>query len=291
MTAPIYGGKISLHQVSIGNMLEGGVFVSGERSIFDIEHINKAYADEVYVDAYSCLQCGARIMMEHSAPEISLLDRDAPRATACLYCNEQVQISEELLSGNSLPSRVIPFVITRDRAFEILQERTKNILFLPGTVKSQFNAKDLKSVYIPFKLCNIDCSTNLVTESKTTLRWGDYKYDYVKTETSEMERSSDIALTQVPINASGTLNREEVQKFKPHYIPDLVRFSKKHLSGHFIEAPTADWGKIQDNLVKILRRPAEQKTLRTVGKYDSTSLKSSNFEVAITSSEYVMVPV
>ena len=254
---------------------------TSESREFTEDHVNNASEKETSVEAYDCPQCGAEVMADSNTLASSL----------CVFCGKPVTISHRLLSGDSLPSRVIPFAVTQQEAFEIFQQKLKNKPLLPFTFKSYTRAKDFKSVYVPFKLFDADCSANIVADCKIVTTWSDSNYNYTKTDTYEARRSGEMEFAQVPADASDKISSEEMEAIEPFNMSDLMAFSKKYLSGHYAEAPTTREDVLRNELYRRLKPAAERETLGTIYGYTSVRLKSGNVAVNKATSEYVMLPV
>ena len=251
-----------------------------EKKEVEFSDIFNAEDKEVSVAIYNCHLCGAELMA----------DSGTLAAAFCAYCGTPVTISERLLSGKSMPSRVIPFKITRDEAFELFQSKTKNKPLLPKTFRSMVTRNELNSVYVPFRLYDAECSASITATCKNITTWEDREYSYRKVDTYEARRSGDMGFEKVPNDVSDKISDEAMQEIEPFETSELTPFSKKYLSGHYAEAPTTK----EENTLQVLRRrlrPAAESTLlNTIGGYDSVSLDSSNFSLDKVVSEYVMFP-
>ena len=253
---------------------------NGNRDI-ESDYIINAEENETAVLTYNCPSCAAEIMA----------DSETLAAAFCTFCNNPVNITERLLSGQNMPSRVIPFKITKDEAAAVFQSKTKNKPLIPKKIKGSVYINEFKSVYIPFKLFDAECSGNITATCKNISRWSDSNYEYTKTDTYEARRSGVMEFTQVPLDASKKIDDESIQAIEPFEMSEMVPFSRKFLSGHYAEAPTAQEKDLQDVLRRRLKPAAESTMLGTVGGYSSVSLSSSNVSIDKTSSEYVMFPV
>ena len=242
--------------------------------------INKAEDKEAVVKVYHCSFCGAELMA----------DSETLAAGQCAFCKTPVTISERLLSGESLPSRVIPFAVTRDKAFEIYESKMKGKPLLPVTFRGRVTRWDLKAVYIPFRLCDADCSAAITARCERVTTWSDRNYDYTKTDTYEARRSGAMSFVQVPLDKSDKINSEKMQEIEPFQMESLTPFSAKYLSGHYAEAPTTKEGNLQTYLFGRLKPAAERTLLNTISGYSSVSLSSSKASVDRAESEYVMLP-
>ena len=254
--------------------------VSDDKGVKASEVFN-AEDKEISVAAYHCNLCGAELMA----------DSETLAAAFCAYCKTPVTISDRLLSGKNMPSRVIPFKITRQEAFELFRSKTKGYPLLPKVFRSRVAFNDLKSVYVPFRLYDAECSVSVAAMCRNVTKWIEGDYECEKIDTYEARRSGTLAFEKVPNDVSDKINDEAMQEIEPYETSALTPFSKKYLSGHYAEAPTTKEEDTLEVLRGRLRPTTEAAMLSTVGGYNSVSLSSSSFAVDKAASEYVMFPV
>ena len=247
---------------------------------FEKTDVFKAEDKEAVVKTYHCPTCGAELMA----------DSETLAAANCVFCQTPVTISERLLSGESLPSRVIPFKITREEAFGIYNDKMKHKPLLPKVFKGRITPWDLKAVYIPFRLYDAGCSAGITAKCENVTSWSDRDYEYTKTDTYEARRHGTMDFAQVPEDASDKIDNDRMREIEPFNMRELTPFSAKYLSGHFAEAPTTKESGLRDSLYRRLKPEAERTMLNTISGYDHVSLSSSNVTVDRADSEYVMLP-
>jgi hypothetical protein len=249
-------------------------------NIFEKADVLNAEDKETIVKVYHCPLCGADIMA----------DSETLAAALCAFCRTPVTISEKLLSGHSMPSRVIPFRVTRDEAFDIYQSKVKGKPLLPEAFKGKVLRTDLKAVYIPFRLYDAECSASITAKCENVSSWSDKDYDYTKTDTYEARRHGAMGFVQTPVNESCKMNDDRMEEIEPFEIEELTPFSAKYLSGHFAEAPTTKESDLEATLFRRLKPAAVQTLFNTISGYSRVSLSSSQVSIDKAESEYVMLP-
>ena len=253
---------------------------TGTTKEFKKTDVMQAEDTETVVKAYHCPFCGAELMA----------DSETLAAALCAFCKTPVTISERLLSGESLPSRVIPFTVTREEAFGIYQSKIKHKPLLPTVFKGRITPSDLKAVYIPFRLYDAKCSAIITAKCENITRWSDSDYHYTKTDTYEARRHGAMDFAKVPEDASEKIDDDRMQEIEPFDIEKLTPFSAKYLSGHYAEAPTTKESDLRNSLYRRLKPAAEQTMLSTISGYNRVSLSSSDVSVDEADSEYVLLP-
>jgi len=247
---------------------------------FERTTVLHADENETVVKAYNCPSCSAEVMTE----SVTLA------ASSCAFCGNPVTITERLLSGRSLPSRVIPFAVTREGAFDVYKSKLKNRPLIPKIFRENIAPPDLKAVYVPFMLYDVECSAAITAKGVNTTSWSDHNYNYTKTDTYEARRYGAMDFAQVPEDASDKIDNEKMRGIEPFKMEELTPFSQKYLSGHFAEAPTTKEGELRNSLFKRLEPAAVRTMLNTVTGYDRVSLTSGSVSVDKADSEYVMLP-
>ena len=247
----------------------------------EISDISNAEDKEISVVAYHCNYCGAELMA----------DSDTLAAAFCAYCKTPVTISTRLLSGKDMPSRVIPFKITKDEAFKLFHEKTKGKPLLPKTFRPSVIYNEMKSVYVPFRLYDAECSASITAMCSNVSTWDLGNTRYTKTDIYKAYRSGAMEFGKVPKDVSDKINDAAMEEIEPYDISAMAPFSQKYLSGHYAEAPTTKEEKSLGVLRGRLEPAAKSALLRTVRGYDSVSLSSGSVSLSKVESEYVMFPV
>jgi DNA-directed RNA polymerase subunit RPC12/RpoP len=248
---------------------------------YAVERTSASELESASVRSYNCPSCGAEV----------LDDSETQAAGYCAYCGNPVSISERLLSGDSLPSRMIPFKITRENAAAIFLSKIKRKPLLPASFMANAKRGAFTSIYIPFELFDADCSAGITAKGTNITSWSDSEYSYTKTDTYEARRAGFMSFSGVPADASDKMDDEDMQAIEPFDMAEMTAFSKKYLSGHFAEAPTTKRESMISAIFARLKPAAQTELLGTVTGYGSVSLESGNTAIERISSEYVMLPV
>ena len=233
------------------------------------------------VKIHICPACAAEL----------LTDSETQAAGTCAYCGNPVTISERLLAGDNLPSRLIPFMITREQAHAVFAGKAKRKPLMPIEFKAKCKPEAFKSVYVPFMLFDAGCSANITARCEMVTTWSDRNYNYTKTDTYEARRSGAMDFAGVPVDASDKIDDDGMQAVEPFDMSGIAPFSLKYLSGHVAESPTTKEALLSDALYKRVKPAAEQSLMNTVWGYDRVSLTDSHVSVDSAASEYVMFPV
>ncbi|MDR1559437.1 MAG: zinc ribbon domain-containing protein [Clostridiales bacterium] len=281
------GSKFTLEQMnkafpdddrgSLWNTVKENSERSGDPEIIRVSHTKE---EEASVQAYNCPACGAEVM-----------SGDSLSAAFCAYCGNPVTVTEKLLSAESLPSRLIPFKLTKEEAINIFLAKCKGKPLLPKSFKTAAKLGDFQSVYIPFYLYDSACSASVTARCQNVSTWSDSDYRYTKTDTYEARRAGAMDFTGVPVDVSEKIDDSFMRAVEPFDMSAITGFSQKYLSGHFAESATTKPEALKETLYSRLSSPAQNALLSTVTGYGSVTLESGNVSIDKAESEYVMFPV
>ncbi|MDR2751721.1 MAG: hypothetical protein LBC41_13770 [Clostridiales bacterium] len=251
-----------------------------DRNDYETKRILNGETEED-ISVCTCPSCGAEI----------LSDSETQASGNCALCGNPVTITERLLSGETLPSRLIPFKLAKGQAGEILKNILKNKPLLPREFMKAAKEEKLNSVYVPFFLFDADCSASITARCVNTSHWSDSDYRYTKTDVYEARRSGAMSFAGIPLDASEKMDDGDMRAMEPFDMKDLQAFSSKYLSGHSAEAPTSKLKDLEGNACAKLRPAAQAALLKTATGYDSVTLESGSSTIDTLKSEYVMLPV
>ena len=263
---------------SIWNAVNGSV---RQTPNLKVEFKTESQETEAYFRTYTCPSCGAEVMS----------DSGTLAAAYCAFCDNPVTISDRLVSGERLPSRLIPFKKTIEEAGEIFKSKMKRKLLMPAAFRAMLSNDKFESVYVPFKLFDADCSASIIAEGRNISTWRDSKFEYTKTDIYEARRAGVMAFNDVPADASLKIPDDDMQAIEPFETSELTPFSQKYLLGHFAEAPTTDQQSLYNTIHARLWPAAQNVLMDTIVGYNSVKQKSGNTAIDKLSSEYVMFPV
>jgi hypothetical protein len=188
-------------------------------------------------------------------------------AQFCAFCGSSHIIKTEETTG-IVPESVIPFKISKNKAFELFSRWMKKLFFAPSALKSSHIMKSLKGVYIPFWTYDSN------TDSDYTAQRGTYYYvtqtDWVEQDGKRKQVTKQVRKTSwsfvrgdyskffddIIINASSQINKHLISKLEPFNLNELVQYTPEFLSGFLAQRYSVDlksgWdlaqGKIENDL-------------------------------------------
>lgn len=101
---------------------------------------------------WSCPSCGAEILAEKTTG-----------ATVCPYCDNPM-IMPEQFKDSYRPDYIIPFQKSKKEAVEALKKHYEGKPLLPKIFKEQNHLEEIKAVYVPFWLFDLDTAAVSATK-------------------------------------------------------------------------------------------------------------------------------
>ena len=260
------------------------LFAEQEKNKFNTdgaEEEEKARKDAEFAGStniYRCQSCGAEIMAD-----------DTTAATFCLYCHNPVVLSARC-SGELRPSRLIPFMTTKEQATSNYQAWCGKKWFVPKEFKAVTTAEKISGVYIPFWLA--DCSVNgmIHADGKKIRTWTSGNYRYTETREFDVRRAASGVFKGIPADGSSKAEDGLMDALEPFDYSNIREFSMNYLSGFLAEKYDVDR---KDVFPRIKARVDEntEALIRNSMQYDKISILEKNIVIEKTDWEYVMMPV
>ncbi len=260
------------------------IFAEQEKAKFNTDGAQeeeKARKDAEFsgsTNIYRCQSCGAEIMAD-----------DTTAATFCLYCHNPVVLSARC-SGDLRPSRLVPFMTTKEQAISNYKAWCGKKWFVPKEFKAITTAEKISGVYIPFWLA--DCSVNgmIHAEGKKIRSWTSGNYRYTETRIYDVSRKANGVFRGIPADGSSKAEDGLMDALEPFDYSQLKEFSMNYLSGFLAEKYDVDR---KDVFPRIKSRVDEntEAVIRNTMHYDSVRVLDKNIVIEKTDWEYVMMPV
>lgn len=228
---------------------------------------------------YVCNSCGGEIVAHESLG-----------ASSCPFCGNPVVMKGQF-TGDLKPDFVIPFKLDKDQAKQKYGEHLKGKPFLPPIFKDENHIDEIKGIYVPFWLVDVDVDADIQYSAITTRTWTDTRYSYTETKHYVLDRDGSVSFTNVPKDASKEIDDTMMESIEPFDMSDAVSFQTAYLAGYF--ANRYDEG-IQDSMGRISQRvksSTESIFRDSTAGYGSVAVQNSNVNISRTDYRYVLYPV
>lgn len=229
-----------------------------------------------------CPSCGAQIITS-----------DTSISTFCIYC-KNTNIQTNKLKDEFHPHGIIPFQATKEdaiKAFEALQEGQS---LVPQDFLTKENIKEIRGIYIPFWLLDINVKGKMKAKTKITKMSNTASASYTENiKNFQNTREGEIGYKLVPIDGSTHFDDDIMQSIEPFDYKDLKPYSSDYLAGFLSEIYDVK----SDEALKIANKRIEKSAYEIFRKSllssTPTEIKVEEFKFTSTkvNEKFVLLPV
>ena len=177
---------------------------------------------------YECPNCGGSVTLSNYAT-----------TEECPYCGATNIVKKEMLKGLK-PDSILPFVVTRDAAFENGRKWLKKKLFAPTKLKKNFKVDRFKGIYEP---CFVFAAN---THSSYEGVLGEYYYVTVRDAKGNSHRerrtrwfsvSGNYAkgYSDIVVEAASNLDQGQIESLLPYDLANAEQYKREYLAGFAAE--------------------------------------------------------
>ena len=240
--------------------------------------INSTTIDTSYVE-YHCKNCGAKIIADEQTA-----------ATFCVYCGNTA-ILKSKLSGKFAPTKIIPFVKSKEEALEAFRSLNKGRPLMPKFFNKQENIEKISGVYIPFWLYTVSSNGKIDSASKKITSWTSGDYSYTKTDTYDVKRDVDLVYERIPVDGSTRFADDIMNTIEPFDYTKMVDYNHAYLSGFLAEKYDVENEKAQNNAIKRANTSTKNFLNASISNYTVNKIRNESIVSNVSKYEYVLLPV
>ena len=236
-------------------------------------------AEKAGMKIYSCKSCGAEIVAD-----------DTTGATSCPYCGNQVVMKEQF-SGDKKPDLVIPFKLDKKAAKNNYNSYLKGKNFIPRIFREQAHIDEIKGVYVPFWVFDVDADATVDFTCTSTRRYKDNSYQYEEEKTYQVERGGVVTFNAVPTDCSRKMDDALMESLEPYHQDEAVKFQASYLAGFLADRYDVPVEECRSRAEERIQKSVEGIFRDTVTGYDSVRADRTRIEVRKATYKYVLYPV
>jgi len=208
------------------------------------------------MQAWNCPSCGAEIIAEETTA-----------AMKCPYCDNPTVIPEQL-EGLYAPDFIIPFKKSKKQAVNQLKKHYKGKLFLPKVFQDENHIKEIKGIYVPFWLFDLEASGDFSMEGVQTSTYQRGEYQYVEERFYQVIRSGNMKFLKIPVDGSRQIKDEQMEAIEPYSYEDLVPFQSSYLSGYLANKYDVKPEELEERVMQRMSSSVKSYFQRTCTEYD-----------------------
>lgn len=242
------------------------------------EYTNQSdYQPQPDLDLYRCKNCGAEMVADETTA-----------ATFCVYCGS-TSILKSRLEGEFRPSRVVPFVKTKEDAVNAFKNLMHTENFVPNDFTKESNIEKITGVYIPFWLYSGTAQGHIRGKLHKVTTWRSGNYQYTKTDIYDVERAGSVAFTGIPADGAKKFDDDTMDSIEPFDLSKLVPFNYAYLSNFLAEKYDVSAEEDQERAAGRMRNTIYSHLHATIN--GALIGEQQHVQENISNVEYVMLPV
>lgn len=226
-----------------------------------------------------CVNCGG------------VLSADAKTcATRCEYCGAPLVLADRL-QGSRRPAYVLPFELDRKKAEEAFRKWCGNGRFSPKGFMSAKNIQNLRAMYIPYWLYDLDATVSVQGTATRVRVYVRGETEFTETEFYDVRRKMRLNYDRVPHDASEKMDDTLMAKLEPYRFDALREFQMPYLAG--FSADQADYN--ADELMPLVKAQVEQYATdyarTTISGYTGVRINQQQVRWDKIHSDFVYLPI
>ena len=164
--------------------------------------------------------------------------------------------------------------------------------YLPKVFKKENHVDEIKGVYIPFWLFDVDADAQITYEAEKVHSHTSGDTEYTTREIYSVYREGSISFDHVPADGSRKMDDTLMEAIEPYNFQEAVPFQQAYLAGYLADRYDVNVNERIDRARDRIRVCTERAFRKTVRGYNGgASVKDSNVQIHNASYWYAMYPV
>lgn len=235
--------------------------------------------DDALLGVYICKSCGGELVTDENTA-----------ATKCPFCGNPIILSKRL-SGDLIPDEVVPFKLSKEDAKASLKKFMTKKRLLPKSFSSESKLDEIKGVYVPFWLYDVQADGKIVYRAEKTNQYNDGDYIVNETEIFSVERGGSVNFGNIPMDASKKMPDDMMESLEPYDFKDAKEFQTAYLSGYFADKYDVPYENGISRVNERAKNTSEELFRNTVSGYSNVQTESSDFRFTNAKPKYALFPV
>lgn len=173
--------------------------------------------------AYNCPSCGAELICDETTA-----------ATSCPYCGNPSIVPGQM-SGMMKPDFVLPFKLGKEEAIAALKKHYAKKFLLPKSFRDQNHLEEIKGVYVPFWLFDIDSDADFHYNATRSHTHREGNWEVTRTEHFKIHRSGLVQFSRIPVDGSSKMPDDYMDSIEPYDYAGLQPFSTAYMPGYLAD--------------------------------------------------------
>lgn len=228
---------------------------------------------------YTCPSCGAEVATDETTA-----------ATFCYYCHNPIVLSGKL-SGDQLPSHVVPFKITKEDAKDRFHSWIGKKKYIPADFYSKKQIEKLSGIYYPYWAYDCTISGNLNASARDVRIWRAGDLEYTETKTYALKRAGRIEFKDILRNALKKSQSKMMEGILPFDMSEARDFHLGFLSGFQAEVKDLEKTEFEAEVKKEVDGYVRNILSDTTSSHSNVTIDSVHAQTLKGQWRYVLLPV
>lgn len=228
---------------------------------------------------YICESCGGQIIADEKLG-----------ASQCPFCGNKIVIKESF-EGDLRPEFVIPFKLDKKDAKNAYLSHLKGKAFLPKIFREENHIDEMKGIYVPFWLYDVDVEAKATYTAQKTRSWISGDTQYTEQEHYRASRQGNISFTHIPADGSKNMDDVLMESIEPYDFKEALPFETAYLAGYLADRYDVGPSECEDRIKERARRCAEESLRNTVKGYDIVTALDNSCNFHKVDHHYALYPV
>ena len=182
--------------------------------------------------------------------------------------------------------------LDKKAAKENYYKHLKGKKYLPKVFKKENHVDEIKGVYIPFWLFDVDADAQITYEAEKVHSHTSGDTEYTTREIYSVYREGSLSFDHVPADGSRKMDDTLMEAIEPYNFQEAVPFQQAYLAGYLADRYDVNVDERIDRARDRIRVCTERAFRKTVRGYNGgASVKDSNVQIHNASYWYAMYPV
>lgn len=237
------------------------------------------HAESTQMQSFSCSSCGAELITEKTTV-----------ATNCAFCGSP-NILPTQLDKATRPSRIAPFLITKDQAVAIFDGYFKGKRLLPNIFHGNNMIDEIRQLYVPYWVFGARTHADISYRATQTHSYRSGDYQITKTRHFLIHRAGTLDFSNMPIDASARFDNALSESLEPFRLEDAIPFHPATLAGALADKPDVSPETCKQRADERIQQSVKAAFRSTVMGYNSVIPLSQNIRIPNGTQESVLLPI
>ena len=211
-------------------------------------------------------------------------------ASTCPFCDNPIVISTKF-AQDFKPDYIVPFQNKKEDIIQAFEKHMANKKFLPQVFKERNLLKEIKGIYVPYWVYEIDMEAEMLFKGVTLEEKIVDNKNYKTQSFYDIYRKARVNYKELPISASKKMDENMLDSIEPFSLDMKVPFSPDYLSGFYAENYDSEQSDKTKHVLKRTERTLEDEITKTLDHYDELDTVSYTPKVISEDIKYTLLPV